>query len=373
MGIRIARCSFLAFVMTLAVACNQDTEATSAPTSATPSPATPSTPPPTRPSATCATPGVTAPSGCWQEILPLGSGGFPATPGSSDTPTWEPGKFPLTLSPRIAFDDELWMTAQTLAYSSPDGLTWNQHGKTDWGERIYHSIVYFRDKLWMYGGMDYETGAFLNDIWASSDGMTWENLGAAAWPGRGGQAMIVYRDKLWLFGGANHAASDRSTDGFLNDVWVSDDGLAWTQVTASAQWPARDYPGVLVFKDELYLVGGQGQADVWRSSDGQDWVRLATEADWKPRHGYARVVFDSKLWIFGGWSGESTNALNDVWYSDDGITWNRQAEHAEWAPRAPISIVFDDKIWIYSGKHTGADDNWGGDLWQMTAIAPQAP
>ena len=29
------------------------------------------------------------------------------------------------------------MTAQTLAYSSPDGLTWSEHDKTDWGERIY--------------------------------------------------------------------------------------------------------------------------------------------------------------------------------------------------------------------------------------------
>ena len=34
--------------------------------------------------------------------------------------------------------------------------------------------------------------------------------------------------------------------------------------------------------------------------------------------------------------------------------------------RSPISVVFHDKIWIYSGKHTGFDDNWGGDLWQMT-------
>jgi hypothetical protein len=34
-------------------------------------------------------------------------------------------------------------------------------------------------------------------------------------------------------------------------------------------------------------------------------------------------------------------------------------------------VVFHDKIWIYSGKHTGFDDNWGGDLWQMiTATMP---
>jgi hypothetical protein len=34
-------------------------------------------------------------------------------------------------------------------------------------------------------------------------------------------------------------------------------------------------------------------------------------------------------------------------------------------------VVFQDRIWIYSGKHTGFDDNWGGDLWQMiTGTAP---
>jgi hypothetical protein len=46
--------------------------------------------------------------------------------------------------------------------------------------------------------------------------------------------------------------------------------------------------------------------------------------------------------------------------------WQQQAVHAAWQPRSPVSIVFDDKVWIFSGKHTGADDRWGGDLWQMT-------
>ena len=97
-------------------------------------------------------------------------------------------------------------------------------------------------------------------------------------------------------------------------------------------------------------------------------VRIA----WKPRHDDAKLVFDGKIWVFGGWAGRSTSALNDVWYSSDGVGWNRQAEHAPWAPRDPIAIVFQDRIWVYSGKHTGGDDSWGGDLWQMTATT-QAP
>ena len=46
-------------------------------------------------------------------------------------------RFPLTLAPHIAYDDALWMVSQTRAYSSPDGLTWTEHAKTDWGQRIY--------------------------------------------------------------------------------------------------------------------------------------------------------------------------------------------------------------------------------------------
>jgi hypothetical protein len=321
---------------------------------------------PTSSRASCATPGVTAPRGCWREVLPLGSGGFPAYPGSRDRPRWQPGKFPLTLTPRLAFHDELWMTAQTVAYSSPDGLTWIEHHKTDWGERIYHSIVYFKGKLWLFGGLDYQARTFLNDIWSSSDGIDWTNVGTAAWSPRGASTVVAYHDQLWLFGGANHVDQGRSTDRFVNDVWVSNDGVAWTQVTDAAAWSPRDNPGVLVLNEDLYVVGGQGQADVWRSPNGKDWTRLVVNAPWGRRHFSAHVFFDGKLWVFGGFIGTSTNARNDVWYSNDGVTWTRQAQHAPWAPRLPVAIVYQDKIWIYSGKHTGGTDNWGGDLWQMT-------
>ena len=193
--------------------------------------------------ASCAAPD--APATCWMQALPLGSGGFPPSPGSDDAPVWEPGKFPLTLPPHVAFDGDLWMSAQTVSYSSPDGLSWTEHQKTDWGERIYDAVVFFQGKLWMYGGLDYDTSVFSNDIWASSDGVTWEKVGTAAWSPRGAQTMLVFQDRLWLFGGANHVGADKGTDGFVNDVWVSDDGLEWTEVTSAAPWSPRAYPGVV--------------------------------------------------------------------------------------------------------------------------------
>ena len=239
------------------------------------------------PAQTCAVPGLTADPGCWHQVRPLGSGGFPPAPGSQDTPQWEPGRFPLTLTPHLAFGGELWMVARQHSYSSPDGLAWTQHDKTDWGDRIYQSVVYFKDRLWMYGGMDYQSRTFLHDIWSTADGMNWTQAGTAAWPARGSQTMLVFQDQLWLFGGANHARADRGTEGFLNDVWVSDDGVGWTQVSGAAPWTARDLPGVVVFNGDLYLVGGQGQADVWKSTDGSDWTELTVEAGWKPRRATA--------------------------------------------------------------------------------------
>jgi hypothetical protein len=307
MRVRLARAVVVALVAVLILGCSGQVRA-SAP-QASPDPSCPSS-------------GAPSSEGCWQSILPMGNGGFPADPGSQNTPLWEPGRFPLTLTPHAAYDDALWMTAQTSAYSSPDGLTWTEHVKTDWGERIYESIVYFEDRLWMYGGFDYQARTFLNDIWSSSDGVTWSN-----------------------------------------------DGVAWNPVTHAAHWSPRDEAGVVVFNDQLYLLGGQGMADVWRSSSGREWTRLVAEADWSPRHDFARLAFDGRLWVFGGWTDRSTNALNDVWYSADGTNWSRQTDHAPWAPRSPITVVFQDKILIYSGKHTGSDDNWGGDVWQMTTGA----
>ena len=351
MRLRLLRAVVVALVAVLAVGCGAQVTASS---------------PQGSPDHTCPSTGAPPAEGCWHSVLPPGSGGFPAAPGSQNSPLWESGRFPLTLTPHIAYGDALWMTARTRAYSSPDGLTWIEHTKADWGERIYESIVYFKGRLWMFGGLDYQARAFKNDIWSSSDGVTWSTLGNAAWPVRGSHTVVVYRDRLWLFGGANHIADDRSTDGFLNDVWVSDDGISWTLVTPASPWSPRDKPGVVVFNDELYLLGGQGTADVWRSSNGRDWTQLVANADWSPRHDFARVAYSGRLWVFGGWTDRSTNALNDVWYSDDGVDWSRQTDHAPWAPRSPIAVVFHNKIWIYSGKHTGFDDNWSGDVWQMT-------
>ena len=251
----------------------------------------------------------------------------------------------------------------------PTVLTWTEHAKTDWGERIYESIVYFKGRLWMYGGLDYQARTFLNDIWSSSDGVTWsEPADTRAWSPRGGQTVVVYHDRLWLFGGANHIAGDRSTDGFLNDVWVSDDGITWTQVTPAAPWTPRDKAGRRRLPGRALPPRRPGHGRRMAQFE-----RPRLDAGWWPRptgvrrHDFARVAFTT--------AGFGCSAVGKTDPPMPSMTCGtRRTERAgvaklimpPWAPRSPISVVFHDKIWIYSGKHTGFDDNWGGDLWQMT-------
>jgi N-acetylneuraminic acid mutarotase len=271
----------------------------------------------------------------------------------------------VTLVPVVAFGGDLWMTSQTHAFSSADGLAWRQHDKEDWGERIGQAFAFFGERLWMLGGLDYKTKRPLGDAWSSVDGVRWRPAGAMAWPERTGAAVLVFKGKLWVIGGTAEVDARFDAVRTLADVWSSADGLSWTRVTAAAPWGPRAEPRVVALGDALYLLGGGGTADVWRSEDGERWTRLMADAPWRSRHGYGAAAFDGRLWVFGGWVGSPTAALNDVWWSPDGATWTLLADHSPWGPRSPRWVVFRDRLWIFSGKHTGGADSWGGDVWAL--------
>ncbi|GAA4454347.1 hypothetical protein GCM10023189_20670 [Nibrella saemangeumensis] len=297
----------------------------------------------------------------WQQILPAGNG--------SHQYEWKSGSFPMGIIPILAFDGKLWMTGQKASWSSSDGITWVHHPKKDWGERINLTSVFFNNTLWMYGGMQYQDRQLLNEVWYSTDGVQWQQAENAAWAPRKGQSMVAFRGKLWLFGGVSKVSKDFVSLEMKNDVWSSADGFHWTNEVEQAPWAPRDSPAVLVLRDTLYLLSGQGLADVWRSPDGKSWTQLTSEAPWEKRFDNGALVFDDKLWVFGGRDTTADHhraAQNDVWYSANGGNWTRQAEHAPWTVRSGgHSVVFKNQLWLFSGKHTGANPVWKGDIWAL--------
>ena len=107
---------------------------------------------------------------------------------------------------------------------------------------------------------------------------------------------------------------------FFNDVWSSNDGVNWTEMTASAPWEGRAGLSSAVLNGEIYVFGGSknddssivgpgGPAriyfdDVWKSSDdGANWQLVKEHAPWEPRAGAAVVIKDDFIYLLGGEDG----------------------------------------------------------------------
>ncbi|MGI9624976.1 MAG: hypothetical protein ACR2PK_19270, partial [Acidimicrobiales bacterium] len=146
------------------------------------------------------------------------------------------------------------------------------------------------------------------------------------------------------------------TSQFFNDVWRSEDGVVWEQVTDAAPWSPRAGLSVAAVDGWLYVLGGSQNDDssiigpdgpqriyyndVWRSSDGATWELVTESAPWEPRAGSAVTVRDGKLWLFGGEDGFVCTPLpdceppyfNDVWLLE-GVEWELVVDSAGWSPR----------------------------------------
>ncbi len=110
-------------------------------------------------------------------------------------------------------------------------------------------------------------------MWASADGVQWERvIEAAPYGARGNTAVCPYAGRLWVMGGRFARANDPPEQGYedrtsLNDVWCSEDGIAWHELPTPEEFKPRHEPTVYVYDDSLWIVAGNSRPvlnDVWR-------------------------------------------------------------------------------------------------------------
>jgi hypothetical protein len=196
----------------------------------------------------------------------------------------------------------------------------------------------------------------------------------AAFAPRDGAGALVYKDKLWLLGGWNPGDKRHFPRICNNEVWSSSDGAQWTlekpntfldrTFDPTSDWEGRHTAGYVVFKDRMWIVGGdcnQGHYhdDVWSSADGRTWelVNRGKEVPWGPRALHYTLTFKDKIWVLGGQTVPGIAAApeafyRDVWNSSDGINWEQLAPREPyWPQRGMIggSVVFNDRIWVLGG------------------------
>jgi N-acetylneuraminic acid mutarotase len=112
---------------------------------------------------------------------------------------------------------------------------------------------------------------------------------------------------MWVIGGFSPGI------GTVSDVWNTDDGITWNQVTSSAEFPGRASFSSSVFENRIWITAGSGNKnDVWYSFNGEQWELATSSANFVGRFYHTSVTFNNRLWVIGGH--KDFGSLNDVWY-----------------------------------------------------------
>ncbi len=242
----------------------------------------------------------------------------------------------------------------------------------------------FKGRMWLLGGWNPGDKVHFpricnNEVWNSTDGATWTLVkpntfldntfdSASDWEGRHTAGYVVYQDKMWIVGG------DVNQGHYHYDVWNSADGKTWNYVNRghNVPWGPRALHYTLVFKDKIWVMGGQtvpqfakqGEIfyrDIWNTTDGVNWTQVIPKEPFWPQRGMigGNVVFKDRMWILGGGTYDTPKTphrkfFNDVWSSADGVNWQCHLESAPWAPRQYHEVaVFDGRMWVMEGSTRG--------------------
>lgn len=213
-------------------------------------------------------------------------------------------------------------------------------------DRDSHATIVFKNKLYIIGGGRSFGGNRYNDVWVSENGFDWTELtGGTRFTPRLWHSAVIFNDKIWIIGG--NAAYQSGEE--LNDIWSSEDGDTWVQETANPNFAPRYGHRTLVYNGQLWLIGGRNVADsisreeVWKSSDGIHWTLVTDAGGFGTGNGFDAVVFKDRMWKIAGGN-------DSVYSSTDGENWVLETNEAAFGYRVQHSVAsFDNKLWLFSG------------------------
>lgn len=297
---------------------------------------------------------------------------------------WNPGD--KRHFPRIC-NNEVWSSPDGAAWTLVKPNTFLDatfDATRDWEGRHTGGYVVYRDKMWLVGG-DANQGHYQSDVWSSADGAAWTLVNKdrpVPWGPRALHHTLVFRDKIWVLGGQTMPAFGGGEERFYRDIWTTSDGVEWNEVKpVEPHWSPRGMiEGSVVLGDRIWILGGgtydtpttpkrNYYNDVWSSADGIHWTQHTAAAPWPPRQYHEVAAYDGRMWVAEGYNGNAGGNRKDVWYSSDGVNWY-EVPNTPWAPRHAASIyVHAGALWIVAGN------NMQSDVWKLQRAGgkPQQP
>ncbi len=220
----------------------------------------------------------------------------------------------------LKYYDDVW--------HSSDGITWERaNDAAEYYQRAFHNLVVFNNKLWIIAGesLDGSTPVLLDDCWSSSDGVSWslKSQIVSFYPRKNCHSAVL-NGKLWVWGGFGQSPTGQTIA--LNDIWNTGNGDIWILNSTSLPFSPRGAMAGAFFADRIWLLGGseslsntaQFRNDVWSSNDGINWYQVTENnsgslTQFSPRI-LSKAVGTTEKLVIGG--GERTSSLtNEVWSS----------------------------------------------------------
>lgn len=265
------------------------------------------------------------------------------------------------------FNDAMWFVVDGTSYSSTDGLTWTARsaaGAIDAGiPREYASFTVYNNKLWYIGGSRVQvaipgppptfTRTAQNDVWSSNDGVAWTNVlapGVAPFAARQQHAGFVLGNKLWVFGGQRLNGGPPGPP--PNDAWTTTDGMTWTKAALNTFMVNSWLQGLVQETNRVTFIGGILRAysnKAWTTTDGDNWTELRP-FEFAPNLLSRGAEFNGAMWVIGGNRADVFDT-NEIWRSTDGLTWSKVNPVGQIFD--PLDshrlLVFNNRLWVLGG------------------------
>jgi hypothetical protein len=264
--------------------------------------------------------------------------------------------------------DTLWVMHRDGVWFSVDGKKWMRSPLTNIVKNnAFLDYVWFKNALYSLGTFEgnAEHYTFTSAIHRTYDMKNWQIVTAESnLPKRFFYHPFVFKDKLWIIGGNDGSNNFDGANNF-SDIWNSSDGVHWIKQADNLPFGKREHSQFVFFKDKIYMLNN----DVWSSGDGIKWSKVADRLAKENIFGYTAVVYDNQVWLLG--CNRDGIFQSQVLVSNDGKTWTTRS--APWTPRgAATACVYQGKIVMTGGKYGGmARDGrttefvYSNDVWTM--------
>ncbi|WP_273567980.1 hypothetical protein [Maribacter halichondriae] len=256
----------------------------------------------------------------------------------------------------VEFNGKIWSiggknehsagTSLNAVWASDNGEHWYSVTSGLFDERSAHTLTVFDNKMWLIGGVN-NSGRHLSNVWYSEDGSTW--VLATDTPAFGSAAYhntIVFNGKLFLIGDAS--------GGYIK-VWSSVDGIEWEEENSMA-FSSRENFRTVVFNNIIYVIGGNYTSisfnEIWASNDGTEWSQVTPSGTiFSARFAHTVTVHEGRVWVVGGSNVSPSDFVLDFWYSDDMVEW---IEYSGALPSTEglanhAALSYNGEIWLFGG------------------------